>query len=132
METLELKKQTANTDVSKAHFVRLADLINYEGPLLVLYKQKYTSNIYLLRWVDADETYNRWILYQTDIANVLAFINRKISHKFLFEAYSDICYAIDIDTNMNWVNVGEISKTMLPYDYIPIEDDFFDIEDCPN
>jgi hypothetical protein len=111
--------------------VRVADLVNIEGPLLTLYLHA-NKQLYLCDWVDRDNNHNRWLLYRTQAATLQQFVEGKISHHDLLFADELTVYKIDIDRQLNWQNGQKIEKKALPNNYLPQKDVFFDKADCPN
>ena len=69
----------------KDSLIRIGDLINMDGPMLVLYKNNRTNDMYLFDWVDNDEVSNRWLIYKVDKDDLSDFIKTKISYKSLFD-----------------------------------------------
>src|SRR5690348_4423157 len=68
----------------KDRLERVGDLVNFEGPLLSLFK--YKDNLYLFDWVDSGQKYNRWFIYQVSAYLLEQFLFRQISYKKLFES----------------------------------------------
>ena len=62
METLNGK------NIEKINFqnslIRIADVQNFEGPLLTLFENTLDKHLYLFDWVDRDSQFNRWIVYR--------------------------------------------------------------------
>ena len=112
--------------------LRIVDVVNFEGPLLTLFQDTTTNNLYLFDWVDRDVLFNRWIVYRCNLDTLNQFIKSKISHYDLFISDESVCYSIDIDKNIVWNNSQEIIKQDLPESYLPKRDVFFEHVDCPN
>jgi|GEM_PF-1152665 len=130
METLNGK----NLDnlIFKNSLTRIVDVQNFEGPLLTLFQDIITKNLYLFDWVDRDISFNRWVVYRCNPDTLNQFIKSKISHYDLFMSDESICYSIDIDKNIMWNNSQEIIKQDLSKSYLPQRDVFFEEVDCPN
>lgn len=116
----------------QSSLLRIVDVVNFEGPLLTLFQDITTNNLYLFDWVDRDTLFNRWIVYRCNPDTLNQFIKSKISHYELFMSDEPICYSIDIDKDIVWNNFQEIIKQDLPESYLPQKDVFFEEVDCPN
>jgi hypothetical protein len=130
METLNGK------NIEKIDFqnslIRIADVQNFEGPLLTLFENTLDKHLYLFDWVDKDVQFNRWIIYRCKVNVLHKFIKSEISHYNLLMSDEYSCYTVDIDKNMNWNNVQLIAKKHLPESYLPQKEVFFEKSDCPN
>jgi hypothetical protein len=113
-------------------FVRVVDIMNFEGPLLTLFQDKNNNSLYLFDWVDKNNEYNRWLVYLCDPFKLKEYINGKISHFDLFMSNDSYCYKIDIDENINWSQPQFILKKDLPASYYPSKTSFFEKSDCPD
>lgn len=114
----------------KHNLIRIGDLENYEGPLLVLFKHITNNRLYIMDWVDRDHTTNRWLIYQCYPSLLKKYLVGTISHFQLFSS-ANFYFSVDIDINLNWTNLQKLSKENIPADYFPSEDSFFDETDCP-
>jgi hypothetical protein len=112
--------------------IRIADVQNFEGPLLTLFENTLDKHLYLFDWVDRDSQFNRWIVYRCKPNILQKFIHSEISHYDLLMSDETSCYAIDIDKNLSWNNIRTIKKTNLPEAYFPQKGVFFEKSDCPN
>ncbi len=112
--------------------IRIADIVNFEGPLLTLYENIENSRLYLIDWVDRDSQFNRWLIYQCHPKTLYKFIKKQISHYDLFISDENQCIKIDIDKNLVWRNPILLNKTNLSKNYQPEKDVFFEECDCPN
>jgi hypothetical protein len=130
METLNGK------NIEKIEFqnslIRIADVQNFEGPLLTLFENTLDKHLYLFDWVDRDSQFNRWIVYRCKPNILQKFIHSKISHYDLLMSDEVHCNTIDIDKNLNWYNTRTIKKTNLPESYLPKKEVFFEKPDCTN
>ena len=112
---------------------RIGDIIHFEGPLLSLYADESQSTLYLCDWVDRDEKYNRWLLYQVSAEPIFRFIHREISHSDLFNAIKGKLWTVDISKDLKQHNFREIpNKRHLSTAYFPQPDSFFEKADCPD
>jgi hypothetical protein len=130
METLKDKRIINGID-SKNELIRIADIVNFEGPLLTLFEHKKDKTLYLLDWVDRDNTHNRWLVYNCKPNSIDNFIKGKISHYDLFMAKS-FFYIVEINAKSEWGNAISVYIDDLPKVYIPQKDVFFEQDDCPN
>jgi hypothetical protein len=115
----------------KNSFVRVGDISFFEGPLITLFEDFNTSDLYFYDWVDRDNNCNRWLIYKVIPQELLKFLNKKISHFDLFQ-HVDEFFVTDIN-NRSGLNNYEIGKLLeLPDEYIPNTDSFFNEDDCPS
>jgi hypothetical protein len=111
--------------------IRVADVVNMDGPLLTLFLHT-NRQLYLFDWVDRDATANRWLIYRTSKTLLNQFLNKEISHYQLLMADESYVYAIDVDSKLEWHNCQQVAKKALPNSYLPLKDVFFEKIDCPN
>jgi len=113
------------------NFVRVGDLSYFEGPLLSLFEELNSGRLYLFDWVDRDDKFNRWLIYRVSPKILLQFINCKISYLELFENRPDKeIYFTDIDSrNKLFSNYDSHEIEILPQNYCPNSDNFFDLAD---
>ncbi len=130
METLQGKK-IENFQL-KNSLSRIVDLINIDGPILSLFKGKNFNELYLFDWVDRNNLFNRWLIYRCNAEILNKFVDGQISHYDLFVNSENISYVVDIDYNITWNNIIEISKKDLSKNYFPSQEIFFDKLDCSN
>lgn len=112
-------------------FIKVADLIYFDGPLLSHYMSEKGEN-YLFHWVDSDDEYNRWIVLRSDIISIQQYLEKKINLRSLIvEANDGFVFSVDIDDNLNYSNIKAVPISALPEDYIPTEESFytFKVED---
>ena len=114
------------------YLIRIVDIINFEGPLLSLYKNIKNEHLYLFDWVDRDSNYNRWLIYQTNPDILHKYLKKEISHYDLFIANEQYCKIIDIKRNLIWKNTYLTKKNNIPNSYQPMKDVYFEECDCPN
>ncbi len=112
--------------------IRLADVVNFEGPLLTLFENSHNKHLYLLDWVDRDSQFNRWLIYRCTPISLNKFIKKTISHLDLLLSNESCCYTVDIDKNLIWHDLQKIEKRNLPDSYFPEPDVFFEAIECPN
>lgn len=115
----------------KKNLVRIGDLINMDGPMLVVFKDITSQDLYLFDWVDNDNKSNRWLVYKVDKNDLTSFLKRKISYRRLFEKNNNTPYFTDIDSEE--FNVYKIFKLKeIPFEYRPDKDVLFDSNDSRN
>lgn len=123
-------------DIEKINFqnslIRIADVQNFEGPLLTLFENMLDKHLYLFDWVDRDSQYNRWMVYRCKPNILQKFIYSEISHYDLLMSDEAYCNTIDVDKNLNWNNIIIVKKANLPESYFPKKEVFFEKSDCPN
>lgn len=111
--------------------IRIGDLINMDGPMLVLFKSRMSDELYLFDWVDNNDKSNRWLIYRVDKGDLLKFIKNKQSYKNLFENNNAIIYFADIDSS-NFSDYGIYKLKEIPEAYKPDRDVLFDSNDSKN
>lgn len=129
MENLEGKKINEGNLLDS--FIRIVDVINYEGPLLTLYRKIENDGLYLFDWVDRSNDYNRWLIYRTTPKLIDKFVKKEISHYELFLSADTKCVKIDIDRDIKWRFPIEFEKRNAPIGYFPSKDVYFEECDCP-
>lgn len=116
-------------DFSK--FIKVADLIYFDGPLLSHYISEKGEN-YLFYWVDADDYANRWIIIRTDIFSIQKYLDKKIPLSSIITSPNDgFVYVVDIDEDVQYNNCKIVPIAQLPEDYTPTDDSYykFNLED---
>ncbi len=128
METL--KGKVISDFALQDKLVRIVDVVNFEGPLLTLYKNTANERLFLYDWIDQDENLNRWLIYRCKPIKLWEFINKKISHFDLFNMKNGVCYVLDIDKYLHIENVVKMDIEALPTIYFPEKEAYFEISDC--
>lgn len=114
----------------KNRLERIGDLINFEGPLLSLFKDNKTDKIYLFDWIDDDELFNRWLIYNVDLDVMSRFIKKEISYNQMFDSVT-VFYVTDIERGkIPPFDINKLEK--IPPEYFPSDFTFFDEEDAKN
>lgn len=99
--------------------VKVSDLIYYEGPLLSHF-QSTAGEDYLFYWVDSDELFNRWLIFNVSINKLQEYLNRKVSLlKLITDIDSGLIYKAEIDSNIKFHNVELVYIHNLPENYLP-------------
>lgn len=118
--------------LSNDDFIRIGDIINFEGPLMTLFQDHRHNHLYLFDWVDRDDSTNRWLVYQVDPAALNKFLNVEISHLELFNSiHHRPVFVTDIRHGSTIKNSPITRIKEIPSDYYP-ESIFFEKEDCPS
>lgn len=104
---------------------KVADLIEFEGPVLTHFKDEQGNNIFFY-WVDYDNTHNRWLVFQVSNEQFDGYLSRKFSLKqVISEPVNGSLYTVDIDDMVGFHNVTKICKTDLDENYMPEEKSFY-------
>lgn len=113
-------------NLSINEFIKVSDLIYFDGPFLSHYVHKSGDN-YLSYWVDCDDTTQRWLVFRVGIVTLQRFVNRK---QTLFELMRDLddgfVYLIDVDNKGFSTKPLIVFYTNLPDDYLPDTDSYYD------
>lgn len=119
--------------LSVTNFVRIGDISYFEGPLLSLFQELNNGYLYLFDWVDRDKNNNRWLIYKVLPRDLLQYLQGKISHSDLYNKSNNNVYFTDIDyRNKSFYNYNIFALKEIPEIYLPNEDAFFEMEDCPS
>jgi hypothetical protein len=115
-------------DFDFGKFIKVSDLIYFDGPLLSHYTSEKGDN-YLYYWVDVDDTYNRWLIIRTDIFSIQQYLDKKIPlHSIVSDPNDGFVYAVDIDSNADYHNIRAVKINNLPENYLPSLDSFYAFE----
>jgi hypothetical protein len=113
-------------------FIRISDLIYFDGPLLSYFIGKNREN-YLLYWVDCDELCNRWLVIRTELEEIQLYVDKKITlKKLLLDVFDGVVYVVDIDDNGEYTNCQLVAISDLPEDYTPEDDSWYSFEPTDN
>lgn len=123
--------KTINGIASEFRFSKLykcADLISYEGPLLSHYVSEHGDN-YVFYWVDADDTYNRWLLVRTTLDALRLYVNKEATLRQLISNPEDgIVWVTDVDNDIQFHNSMMVPISNLPSEYLPTQDSYYEFE----
>ena len=109
-------------------FTRVADLIFYDGPFLSHYISD-KGDDYLFYWLDCDDNYNRWLVVRVSLSALQQYIARQISLKSIISNPNDgFVYITDVDNDLNYNNIRLVAPSVLPVDYLPDDDSFYEFE----
>lgn len=107
---------------------KVADLIYFDGPLLSHFKNK-DGDSYLYYWCDANENYNRWLVFRISDEDLNRYLIGKSSlREIITDPVDGFIYSADIDDNLQFHNVYMVQPADLPEAYIPEVDSFYEFE----
>ena len=105
--------------------VKVSDLIYFEGPLLSHFQSK-SGEHYLYYWVDADDIYNRWLIFRVSYDRLQLYLNGTVS---LFQLIQDLdnnfIFKADIDNDLKYHSIELLYTYELPPNYLPQESSFY-------
>ncbi len=116
----------------QSSYIRVADVMNYEGLLLTLFLNTKNDQLYLLDWFNVGADYNRWLFYITNVSSIDKYIRKEISTLDLSLEGESTCTTIDIGADCTWTNPQVLAKNSIPSEDLPSRDSFFNKFDCPN
>lgn len=99
---------------------KLGDLIYHEGPLLSLFTD--LGNMYLCRWVDCDESTNKWIFSSISSFELSQFYHKKLSLREYYQSCNELAQ-IEIDNLLNIKKICPIDS--LPNEYLPKKNSYY-------
>ena len=108
--------------------IKLGDLLYHEGPLLSHFVDKNDTNRHFLyKWVECDDEFNRWLVFQVTKEN---FVNFFCEEKTLRELINSNPYVffIEIDDDLNEKKITVTQKNGIPKQYLPSVDAYFNEE----
>ena len=116
------------TNIEFSSFTKASDLIFYDGPLLSHFINEVGDN-YLYYWVDADDSYNRWVIVRTGITLIQDYLDKRITlYDIITKPIDQFVYIVDIDDNVEYHNQRIIPVQNLPEEYTPMEDSYYAFE----
>jgi hypothetical protein len=105
----------------------------YDGPLLLECRSTHSNELYILRWCDADETYNRWMLFRATDRDLASYLKRLASmRELVFSARDGSVFLLDVDTHGLRKRAFGLRLEDIPDDYLPAADAMYDEEDGPS
>ena len=120
-------KKLSGIKINKLDFspIKQGDLLYHEGPLLSVFKDKFSNNYYLYKWSDCDDTAHRWLVFKVSIEDLNAFFEKQIS---LRQIILDLpfSYFLDLDNQLAPLSIVVVSTENIPKRYLPEEDSYFD------
>ena len=106
---------------------RISNLIEFDGPLLSHYKDKF-DNQYLYYWVDQDKVNNRWLVWKVNMDFLYLYINVEIPLLTLFPKSGEMLFCIDIDNGIRYSKIVLTYSNLIPENYLPEPDAYFRFE----
>jgi hypothetical protein len=105
--------------------MKLGDFLNYEGPLLSHFidREKPDDN-YFYSWVDFDETAHRWLISKFSEKDLIAFFTGETTLNSMIKS-NNFVTLLDLDNDLNKVQIQIVPTSILPDNYLPIEDSYF-------
>lgn len=119
----------------KNSLYRIGDLINLEGPLLSLFFDIRTYDLYIFDWVDQlDNEINRWLVYKIPVKLLNSFLRKEVSYKYIFNISLEATHNAYIADIANFKENQYQLKKMdnIPKDYYPDEEIYFELKDAKN
>ena len=108
-------------------FTKVADLIYFDGPLLVHYTNN-KGHHYLYHWVDSNEAVNRWLIYRVTQQNLLNYVRGLEEFKSILETtISEWILVTDVNDEGENISMQIIALEDLPEDYIPAEHTYYEM-----
>lgn len=115
-----------NVKFDISQMIKICDLISFDGPLLSHYMNKKGEN-YLFKWVDTDNSYNRWLFFRVDLAELQNYINKKRTlYDLLTNCNDGFAYFVDIDAEIGYHNLCILSVENIDTDYLPEVDSMYE------
>jgi len=104
----------------------VSNLFEYDGPILTHYKNKDRNKEVLFYWVDNNENFNRWLVFEVTRIELLNFLTKKVDLRQLVQA-SERGFIFLVDTNdaIKFDKILMVSSEVLPEDYLPVEQFYF-------
>lgn len=115
-----------NAKLNFSDLVKMSDLIFFDGPLLSHYVHKSGTN-YLSYWVDCDDEYERWLVFNVGLTYLQRYVNGEISLLNLLKGIENgLINVVDVNTDGDIINNQLVEISNLPESYFPDEDSLFD------
>lgn len=106
---------------------KVSNLIEFDGPLLSHYKDKFDNSI-LFYWVDNNSEFNRWVVWQVKEDNLIFYLSGSVPLSGIFPENNNFVYVVDIDRLIQYKNIVNLYVTDLPFNYKPEADSYFKFE----
>lgn len=111
---------------------KVGDLMYFDGSLMSIYRDQ-SNNPFVFDWVDSNDEFNRWLVYQINSTSLNSYIIGECTHyKLLNNPINSIVFVVDIDNRNTIRNCQISSPSNLPYDYFPESDLKFENDDSRN
>jgi hypothetical protein len=121
------------TKINMSDLINIGDLMYFDGPLMSLFMTKNKAHFYIFDWVNSNEQFNQWIAYQVPLSQVSKFMDGTLSHRDLmrYSLHNEFTL-IDIDDDLNYYQRIPLTFEALPISYLPKENTYFSIKNCPD
>jgi hypothetical protein len=120
-----------NIDYDFSGFRKIADLVYFDGPFLSHYVSG-KGDDYLFYWVDCDEQDNRWLVLRVSLSSLQKYIGKEQTLRELIEHPNDgYLYVVDIDNSLVYHDIKLVQPSVLPDDYLPEVDSYYEFEPIP-
>ena len=104
---------------------KVQDILYADGPVLSHYSNEKAKEI-LFYWVDFDDNYNRWLIWETNKKDLFDYLSGGISlFQYLSERCPEYLFIADIDIQNRYVHTMMLNSYAIPQEYYPNEDSFF-------
>lgn len=101
------------------------DILAPDGPVLSHFKKDNIED-YFMFWVDANEKYNRWLLFEVNTESLSKYFSKEITlYDILYTNRDNVVYIIDIDDDINYKRVLLTQVDKLPQEYLPGRNSFY-------
>lgn len=111
---------------------KVGDLMYFDGSLMSVYKD-INNNPFIFDWVDSNEKFNRWLVYQINSTSLSSYIIGESTHyNLLNNPLNSIVFVLDKDNENVFRNCQVCSPNNLPYDYFPESSLKFEEHDSRN
>ncbi|RZK33758.1 MAG: hypothetical protein EOO61_14725, partial [Hymenobacter sp.] len=118
---------TALTEFPYKNFTHVSDLLYFEGPLLVHYKNE-SQRDFFYHWADEDNNGNRWLVYRVERQTVIDYLKGVTELREVLEKTpSDFIIALDINAEGRHYNIQLVEIKNLPSDYWPTADSRYEL-----
>lgn len=114
-------------------FTHIGDLEWFEGPLVSLFLEDTSAQLFILHWIDVRDDTHRWLLYPVSPRGLQLYLNGKITNEdLLWLQPVGMLRIVDMNADMQLRGVKYSSVADLPADYLPTAESYFDADSCPN
>lgn len=118
------------SDIFLSSLKKIGDIENYGIPFLSLFCDSISSKLYLSIRGEQEENIVRWVFVEASRTNILAYLEEQIDLKsVILETINKACYYVDLEGGNQMITYKLYS---FPKEYLPIEDELFDIDGCKN
>ncbi len=119
--------------IENEFFVHIGDLEWFEGPLVSLFLDNTSGQLFILHWVDIQNDAHRWLLYPVSPRALQLYLNGKVTNEdLLWLQPVGMLRIVDMNADMYLQGVKYSSAADLPVDYLPTAESYFDADSCPN